>query len=318
MQPIKYKVAIDLARKVRKRYKKWEDNPKGRKPPRKRIFTVRTSYRIPHRKVLVVDFTNYKRLKVRHQFIASKDFKRHILNELTIYANVDDITLKRAPKTSLEGFANSLILTSERIEKAAIRANPPVFDKSYVERADYPLTSLYSDYKDIIESSTLAFYARIAVFGAVAWPTINEVTTWADYRQERLKWRKCRNKFCLNYFPTHVDNFKKARAKRSDAVFCCQACQEANRDSQKRFEKTGSYLPSEFYLPCQSQSVSDAARKNESAYTLDKICKQQTKNRPLRNIPARPKSTMGQMQVFSSLADAKAAYKPAAGSKIIA
>src|SRR5699024_9438722 len=97
--------------------------------------------------------------------------------DLTQYTNVDDITLKRAPMTTLEGYANRLLVEAERKEQAEDRRQAKRYDRSYVERANYPITSLYSDYKDMIEKGR---------------------KDWTDYKEERKKWRRCKYKFCIN------------------------------------------------------------------------------------------------------------------------
>ncbi|MCG7346394.1 hypothetical protein MHZ92_20010 [Sporosarcina sp. ACRSL] len=238
-----------------------------------------------------IDYSTYPRLKAFHAVQYGEGFQQRNYSVLESYANVDDVTLKRAPRTTLEGAARDMITAVERAEQIAIRANPPVNCKGYVERADYPITSLYSDYKEGIEA---------------------EERTWADYRAERKKWRKCKHMYCLNVFPTVKDNFKLFPAKRKGARYCCDGCRVAHKDAHKRYEATGSYLPVYYYLPKLTESVNDEARMYESAYEADKIEKQVDKKRPQRRVVVRKvndKGTSGGVvTTYKTRAEAVAAY----------
>ncbi|WP_088007207.1 hypothetical protein [Indiicoccus explosivorum] len=305
--PIKYEVSMSLAKKLSKRDKRF------------RVFRVRPSNQAPARFVLTITFKQLTKLKATHRFIPSKDFPQRKLTDLTQYTNVDDVRLKRAPVTTLEGTANAFILASERAEQAAIRADPPVYCRGYVERADYPLTSLYSDYKDMIEASTLLFMLRLQAFGTAAWATLDAIVTWDDYRDERKKWRRCRHKFCLNYFPVLRSNFKGQKTKRIDAGYCCEGCKTDAKNAETRFKQTGSYLPVHYYLPRQSDSVGDSVRDHENATPAEDIEKQKDRNKPERFVPVKnDRSPIGEMRVFKSKAEAEAAYIPAKNARRIA
>lgn len=240
-----------------------------------------------------------KKLKVTHKFIPNAEFPNRKLTDLTIYTNVDDVSLKKAPKSTLEGMANRLLVESERAEQDAIRKKPPKYDRSYVERATYPLTDLHADFAAIIKHP----YSNV---------------TWADYPTERRKWRKCKHKFCLDYFPITKDNFKGKSAKRSDSEYCCGSCQIAANDAEKRFKKHGSYLPVSFYLPRQADSIGDAARATEWATEAESIETEISQNRPKMSVPQAYKNdAYGKVLVFHSLAAARASYVPEKGAKII-
>jgi len=200
------------------------------------------------------------KLKANHKVKYGQDFPKRKLTDLESYANVDDVTLKRAPKTTLEGVANDLILEAERAEQERIKANPPVYSREYVERSDYTITSLYSDYKDDIEQG---------------------LRTWDEYKEERKKWRRCKHKFCLNVFPIDSDNFKDYPAKRIDSRYCCDSCRYLAAESNTRYEQTGSYLPQWFYLPALSESVGDRVRRNDFASESADIEREINKNRPI-------------------------------------
>ncbi|WP_050801645.1 hypothetical protein [Ornithinibacillus scapharcae] len=205
-----------------------------------------------------------RKLKATHSVMYDKAFPQRKLSELEQYANVDDVKLKRAPLNTLEGVANTLILNTQHAEQQRIKANPPVYDKAYVERADYSIMSLYSDYKDDIEEGN---------------------ATWSDYRKERKKWRKCKHKFCLNMYPIDKDNFKGMRAKRSDSRFCCEDCKDKHHESIKRYKETGSYLSRWYYVPALDESVGDRTRKRDIAVEADKLEREISKNRPIRYAP---------------------------------
>lgn len=242
---------------------------------------------------------NMTKLKATHAFTPDKDFPVRKYNDLEIYANVADVTLKRAPKNTLEGEANRLIVEAERAEQAAIRANPPVYDRSYVERATYSITELYADLAGMIR--------------------VSDVLTWADYPAERRKWRKCKHKFCLDYFPIDKTNHKGKRAKPRNAVYCCNKCRYAARDAELRFKNNGSYLPEEFYIPRQADSVGDDIRAYEYAAREAKIERALADNKPANYLPQRkPAYGCGEVVVFKSLEDAQNAHKTAESSAIIA
>lgn len=207
-----------------------------------------------------MEVMNLNKLEANHPVNYSVEFPKRNLNELERYANVDDVRLKRAPSDTLEGMANALILAAERAEQAKIRANPPRNCKGYVERSDYPITSLYSDFKDLIEAGE---------------------KDWDDYRVERRKWKRCKHMYCLNYFPTDKTNFKRFEAKRKDSEYCDAWCRSAHRDAHRRFKKHGSYLPVYYYLAQQTESVGNRARKNEHASEAESIEKEITKQRPM-------------------------------------
>jgi len=187
---------------------------------------------------------NLRKLKAIHRFNSCEDFPRRRYNDLEEFANVDDVRLKRAPADTFEGVANALIHAAEKAEQEKIKANPPVTCKGYVDRSDYPLTSLYSDYKKLIEA---------------------DAKEWTDYRKERKKWRKCKYRYCLNYFPIDRDNFLSIEAKRKDSAYCDDYCRYAENDANKRYRETGSYLPAWYYLPNLSESDGDRMRSHEFA-----------------------------------------------------
>ncbi|MBS4193485.1 hypothetical protein [Lederbergia citri] len=249
------------------------------------------------------------KLKARHAVKYSKDFPNRKPNILDIYANVDDVTIKRAPANTLEGFANRLITDAERAEQEAIRANPPVFCKGYVERADYSITSLYSDYKDKIEDSTLLFMLRLQIFGVEAWNTLDQLVTWDDYRVERKKWRSCKYMFCLNVYPIDKTNFKDMPAKRNDSRFCCDECRTAARDADRRYKETGSYLPESYYVPRLTESVGDDIRKYEYAAEAKTIQRNINANRPVRRAVIKEvKPKHGAVITYKSIEEAEKAY----------
>ncbi|EQB35260.1 hypothetical protein M948_19360 [Virgibacillus sp. CM-4] len=205
-----------------------------------------------------------KKLQAHHAVEYSTDFPKSTYTGLERFANVADVTLKRAPFNSLEGVANTLILNAQHTEQERIKANPPVYDRAYVERADYSIMSLYSDYKEEIEADR---------------------ATWADYQEERKKWRKCAHKFCLNMYPIDNANFKGKRAKRSDSRFCCETCKDAHHDAIKRYKETGSYLPRWYYMPALDDTVGDRTRRRDMPTETDSLEKEINKNRPIRYAP---------------------------------
>lgn len=189
-----------------------------------------------------------KLIKLRAQHYVEYDgnnFTYSLDDDLTQYTNVDDITLKRAPANTLEGVANRLILEDERRQQAEAKRQAPVYRKTYVKRSDYPITSLYSDYKDLIEAGR---------------------KDWADYQKERHKWRRCKSMFCLNMFAISKDNFIGMESKRSDSRFCCEECRKDMDEARRNYRKYGSYLPVHFIEDALMDTVNDRERKRTKPF----------------------------------------------------
>ena len=243
-----------------------------------------------------IDYETMPRLKAFHPVRYGEGFASRKIEGLEQYANVTDMQLKRAHRTTQEGAARDMITIIEQAEQIAIRANPPVNCKGYVERADYPITSLYSDYKRLIEEGT---------------------NDWTDYRSERKNWRLCKFMYCLNVFPTVKDNFMYMSAKRSDARYCCGDCRVAQKDADRRYKKSGSYLPVDYYIPNLTETTNDNARLYESSYEGQDIEKQINDNAEVGRVEryvklrqAVDKGTRGGvMKVFKSNDEARAAYE---------
>src|SRR5699024_12624497 len=100
------------------------------------------------------DLSHLKKLRANHYVHYDNDlFIRRKDTDLTQYTNVDDITLKRADRHTGEGSANRLLLESEREEEAEARRRARRHDGSYVERGEYAIRELYSDYEEMVEGS---------------------------------------------------------------------------------------------------------------------------------------------------------------------
>lgn len=247
-------------------------------------------------------------LKAYHEVRYNEEIQRHkspfILED---FANVDDVALKRAPETTLEGKARHIYHESELSERERLKANPPVFDRSYVERTQFTLPDLYNDIVSVLEHEAIYFnYALLTIFGSGAIPFFVIALDWTRYRDERSKFRSCRHKFCLNMFAIESDNIREDKPKRRDSRFCCDECRKSHTDSNRRYNETGSYLPRWFYAPDYDESVSDRTRKREAAtpeYTIEGALHYKKKRSE-----GRYKKTQNKPEkvfVFSSLEDAK-------------
>ncbi|MEY9976219.1 hypothetical protein [Lysinibacillus sp. RC79] len=191
---------------------------------------------------------------------------------LECFANVDDVSLKRAPKGSLENEALQLIKQSESTDQLLARVNPPVTDCSYVERSDFTLQDLYNDIRSVMEWYKVATYLmRLLIFGSAALSTYTDRLDWDYYRSERKKFQSCRYKYCLNMFPIEGDNIRGDDPKRADSRYCCDICRKADHDATKRFQQHGSYLPVYFYLEQTSEHIGDEVRLREVARSIDAI-----------------------------------------------
>ena len=218
-------------------------------------------------------------MKARHNPLYNKDFpKPKKPSILEPFANVDDVYLKRAPKGSLEYEALQLIKKSESSEQALARVNPPVTDRSYIERSDFTLHDLYNDIRSVMEWYSIATYLmRLLIFGNSALSTYSDRLDWDFYRSERKKFRSCRYKYCLNMFSIEGDNIRGDDAKRSDSRYCCETCRKADHDATKRYQQHGSYLPVYYYLEQTAEHISDTARLREVAKPLDAIDRRHAK-----------------------------------------
>src|SRR5699024_5797616 len=192
------------------------------------------------------DLSHLKKLRANHYVHYDNDlFIRRKDTDLTQYTNVDDITLKRAPRNTLERYANQLLIKSERKEQAEDRRQARRYDRSYVERGDYSVMSLYSDYKQMIEAGH---------------------KDWADYQEERKKWRRCKYKFCINVYAINKDNFRKMPARRNDSRYCCDECRKAEDETKQNMRKYGSYLPVHEIEDEQADRVNDRERERTASH----------------------------------------------------
>ena len=202
-------------------------------------------------------------LKARHRVIYGGGFqKSNNPSHLEVFANADDVYLKRAPRTTLEGMTREFFKLSEHMEREQIKANPPVYDRAYVERAQFTLADLYNDIVSVLEFEAIYFnFAMFIVFGAPAIPFFIIALDWSKYREERRKFRRCTHMFCLNMFAIVDDNIHGEKSKRVDSRYCCDACRKSHYDAKRRFKENGSYLPIEYYSPIYEESVSDRTRR---------------------------------------------------------
>lgn len=238
-----------------------------------------TGITITYENVYPGSIFTHKILKARHHPQYSSDFpKVKKPSLLERFANVDDVYLKRAPKGSLEYDALQRIKESERDKQLQSRVNPPITDRSYVERSDFTLQDLYNDVRSLMEWYTIATYLmRLLIFGNSALSTYTDCLDWEYYRVERKKFRSCRYKYCLNMFPIEGENIRGYDAKRSDSRYCCETCRKADFEATERFKKHGSYLPVYFYVEQTAEHIGDTVRMREVAKPMDAIDRRHAK-----------------------------------------
>ena len=251
----------------------------------------------------------HKILKAYHYVKSSDDMpkvkKQSILES---YANVQDVSLKTAKVTTLEGMAREFGKLAEHYERESIRANPPINDKAYVERADFTVTDLYNDLMSTIEWSLLQYMALVSTFGLDALPLYSSVLDYSYYVQERKKFRSCKYMFCLNMFPIEKENVREDKAKRVDSRYCCEKCRKASYDAKKRFIKTVSYLPVEYYSPLRSESVDDRFRLHEETQPAYAVESEIMKKKPMFKAQLKNEDYKhGKMVKYKTIAEAKQA-----------
>jgi len=207
----------------------------------------------------------------------------------------------------LGGVAREFAKLSEHLDRKSIQANPPVNDRAYVERSEFTITDLYNDLMSRIEWSLFRYMALVYTFGFDALPYYSTVLDYSYYVKQRKKFRRCKYMFCLNMFAIE-DNFRDAKSKRVDSRFCCDACRKASHESKKRFDKTGSYLPIEYYLPLYSESIDDRFRLREETQPSYKVETEIMKKKPMFKAKLKNESYKhGEMVKYKTLAEAKQA-----------
>lgn len=251
-----------------------------------------------------------KILKARHAVAYGGDLKKsNCPSHLEPFANVDDVYLKRAPSSSLEGMTREWSKLSEHMEREQLRANPPVYDRAYVERSHFTVTDLYNDIIADVEKAVFQFnIALFKTFGPSAILFFIYGMDWTYYREQRKKFRQCTHMFCLNMIAIEGGNIRNEKPRRKDSRYCCDACKKAHYDARRRFRDTGSYLIREYYAPDYDESVGDRMRRYEVAMSAEKIETQQAKLKtqsPVRF--KRPDYQHGEVVTFTSLEDAKKA-----------
>lgn len=251
-----------------------------------------------------------KILKARHAVAYGGDVKKsNSPSHLEPFANVDDVYLKRAPSSSLEGMAREWSKLSEHMEREQLRINPPVYDRAYVERSQFTVTDLYNDIIAEVEKAVWQFnMALLKAFGASALPFFIYGMDWDYYREERRKFRQCTHMFCLNMFAIEGGNIRNEKPRRKDSRYCCDACKKAHYDARRRFRETGSYLIREFYAPDYDESVGDRMRRYEVALSAEKIETQQAKGKTQSPVRLKRQDYQhGKVATFTSLDEAKKA-----------
>jgi len=251
----------------------------------------------------------HKILKAYHYAKSSEDIpKSKKPSILERFANVDDVPLKTAKVTTLEGMAREFAKLSEYLDRLSIKADPPVNDRAYVERSEFTITDLYNDLMSRIEWSLFRYMALLHTFGFDALPYYSTVLDYSYYVHERKKFRRCKYMYCLNMFAIEGDNLRDSKSKRVDSRFCCDTCRKASHDANKRFKRTGSYLPIEYYTPIYDESVDDRYRLHEETQPSYKVETEIMKKKPMFKVKLKNESyEHGEMVKYKTLAEAKQA-----------
>lgn len=189
-------------------------------------------------------------MKIRYETVLN-GINTHLLETTPtrLDDNVSDKALKAAPLDTLEGMANLLLFNGEYLERAIkyeeIRTRPrdewKRLERQYVERASYTLYDLYDDLR-------------------------NRCDTVEEYRKERRKYKRCKNRFCENVFQG-----------RKNKRYCCDQCKKSVENQKTRFIETarkyvaGTYLPEDEYEINLDRYEEEQYRKNESVFEAEMI-----------------------------------------------
>lgn len=238
-------------------------------------------------------------MKATHPVKWNGDFPQRKITGHEAKANICDKTLRKAPAATQEGMANLLLRNAEYLDRAHRRhkiitrsaAEWRRMEREHVASAEFTITDLYSDYKDLIEFGLIRYVLLLKTFGFAALPNFADLTTWDDYRQERRKWKRCKHRFCLNMFPVERDNFKERKPKRCDSKYCSRSCNENEKYARICYEKTAevfenpTYLPGWFYEEVTLEWGQKRSELREVALPGDELEREINKNKPLRHAP---------------------------------
>lgn len=201
-----------------------------------------------------------KRMKATHAVAYTKEIPKKTVNDLSIHTNVQDRLLSKAPLDTIEGITNLLNFNAEYVirkqEENEIRNRTAEewrkLEREYVVSSNYTLMDFYDDYKSLIE-------------------TKGSVLTWADYTEERKKWRQCRHRFCLEIFPIKKDNFKGMKPRKADSLYCCGEHNEKEKYARECYAETskiyraGTFLPANVYQTKLERYSDELYMENEVA-----------------------------------------------------
>ncbi|MFP7479472.1 hypothetical protein [Terribacillus saccharophilus] len=180
-----------------------------------------------------------ERMRATHPVAYTEGFNKEKPSDMSPSANVLEGNLQRPPLTTLEGAtwlidynAMQLLARYEDFEIESRSAKEwRMLEREYVKRADYTIMDFYDDFRTAMEVPGSAL-------------------TWVDYRRERKKLRKCKCKFCLNYFPIEEGSmFIRKRVRRSDSLYCTAGCKQMQMDANKEFRRTSEIYENGTYLP---------------------------------------------------------------------
>jgi hypothetical protein len=199
------------------------------------------------------------RMKNRSKYVTSKEFPKKKYTGLQEYSNVPDKYIKKAPLHTAEAIGNLLNYNADYLLKAqhelAVRERTRKewsrLEYEYVEQSDYNLRDLYDDLMIRLDDPVRPI-------------------TFAEYREERKKWRSCKYYACDNYFPIARDHMRShafrqtgMKAKRLDSIYCCEDCRKAQENALKRLGKTGTLLPEYAYEYILDDAREKRAKKEE-------------------------------------------------------
>ncbi|GIN39613.1 hypothetical protein [Heyndrickxia oleronia] len=217
-----------------------------------------------------INLTTFPKMKATHKVKWGSGFKSRKFEGLERFANVNDRSLRKAPINTIEGVTKLIdhniewLLREQKREEIRRRSAKEwrTHERAYVVKSRYTITDFYDDFKTLIEEKK---------------------ATWSDYRNERKKWRTCKNRFCLELFPIAKDHFKAGdqyfrhvykKPKNKHSKFCCDSCRKDHFDALKQFERTKEMYDNPTYLPQKEidrelrleTSIQDEIYKHEISY----------------------------------------------------
>ncbi|MCM3732363.1 hypothetical protein M3196_11890 [Fictibacillus nanhaiensis] len=124
--------------------------------------------------------------------------------------------------------------------KSYTRENWAKLEHEHVEKSSFTVTDLYDNVLSRFERGRI---------------------TAEEARAEFTSYKECEYVFCIEAF----------KPRRKDQRFCCRNCKERQKEAEKRFERTGTYLPEHVYKENRDETDERNYKSREVAMETETI-----------------------------------------------